>query len=143
MVELGRAILTSDVPNPRALRPEVDSRLVPVVRKALEKDPDYRCWTAEELANDLDAFLEDRPLSASRIAGIPAYLRRRRKTLVRGAGAVGLLVLSGVAVWAAVVHSVQPPASPTPPPTATAPETSRALAEGAPGSHIHLADDRP
>jgi serine/threonine-protein kinase len=65
-----------------------------VVMKALEKDPQERYATAQELADDLERFLEDQPIRARR----PTLLQRARKWARRhqavvGASAVCLLVM--------------------------------------------------
>ncbi len=49
---------------PRLLNPQADRDLSMVALRCLQKPPDLRYDSAEELANDLDAFLADEPVSA-------------------------------------------------------------------------------
>jgi tetratricopeptide (TPR) repeat protein len=72
------------------------------VLKALEKDPAKRYATAQELADDLQSWLEDRPIKARR-PGVGVRLgkwARRHRPVVASlaAGMVALLVVGG-AVW--------------------------------------------
>ncbi|HEV3259529.1 MAG TPA: serine/threonine-protein kinase, partial [Gemmataceae bacterium] len=62
--ELIRQIIT-DEPRPvRRLDPAVPPDLETIVGKAMAKDPDERYLSAQELADDLKRFLEDRPIRA-------------------------------------------------------------------------------
>lgn len=51
-------------PSARSVRPDVPIDLETIIAKCLEKAPGRRYETAEHLANELDAFLEDRPIQA-------------------------------------------------------------------------------
>lgn len=51
-------------PSARSVRPDVPIDLETIIAKCLEKSPGKRYETAEQLANELDAFLEDRPIQA-------------------------------------------------------------------------------
>jgi WD40 repeat protein/tetratricopeptide (TPR) repeat protein len=55
-----------DPPRPRALNPRVPRDLETVVLKAIAKEPARRYPTAQELADDLRRFLEDRSIRARR-----------------------------------------------------------------------------
>ena len=55
---LQAAILTSDPSSPRAIRPEIPKDLEAMVLRCLEKDPERRFSSAEELATALQAFAE-------------------------------------------------------------------------------------
>ena len=59
-------ILVKEPPDPDKLNPQLAPDLVAIVLKALEKDPERRYSTAAELAADLRAFLEYRPVQARR-----------------------------------------------------------------------------
>jgi serine/threonine protein kinase/Flp pilus assembly protein TadD len=92
---------------PRALRRinrAIPAELQTIVLKALEKNPAERYGTAQELADDLRRWLDDRPIQARR----PSWGRRvakwtrRHRAAVRAAAAVFLLatVLCGaLALW--------------------------------------------
>src|SRR5207237_2773374 len=49
---------------PRLLNPRIDPDLEFICRKCLEKTPEHRYPTALQLAEDLEAFLKDEPVSA-------------------------------------------------------------------------------
>lgn len=51
-------------PSARSVRPDVPIDLETIIAKCLEKAPGKRYETAEQLANELNAFLEDRPIQA-------------------------------------------------------------------------------
>ncbi len=63
-VDLLLKILEQDPPLPRTIDPKVDRDLEMIVVRCLQKPSDLRYSTAESLANDLRAFLNDEPISA-------------------------------------------------------------------------------
>jgi serine/threonine-protein kinase len=65
-------VLESDPVPPRRLVPGLPRDLATIVLRCLEKDPDRRYGSARELAEDLDAFLDGRPIAARP----PGLLRR-------------------------------------------------------------------
>jgi serine/threonine protein kinase len=80
-----------DDPRPlRSLNPAVPVDLETIVLKALAKDLDARYGTAQELADDLRRFLEDKPIQAKR----PTPWQRARKWVRRHQAVV---VMAGVA----------------------------------------------
>jgi tetratricopeptide (TPR) repeat protein len=102
--EMLRRIASEEPRPPRRLNPAVPAELETVILKALEKEPPARYATAQELADDLRRFLEDRPIRARR----PSWLERGRKWARRHrpfvwSAAVGLLaalaVLAGSVGW--------------------------------------------
>src|SRR5262249_14935782 len=64
--EILRRIVDAEPPPPRKLNPAVPSDLETILLKATAKDPAARYATAQELAEDLRNFLEDRPIRARR-----------------------------------------------------------------------------
>src|SRR5262249_50096060 len=84
----------------RHLNKAIPEELDTIVLKALAKPVDERYGTAQELADDLRRFLEDKPIRARR----PTLLeratkwRRRHKTVMRAAGVVVFLTLVGLGV---------------------------------------------
>jgi tetratricopeptide (TPR) repeat protein len=81
---------------PRRLERAIPVELETVVLKCLAKNPDERYATAQELAEDLRHFLEDKPIRARR-PGLVKRLRkwcRRHRALVGAAAA--LLVVAAV-----------------------------------------------
>jgi serine/threonine protein kinase/tetratricopeptide (TPR) repeat protein len=62
--ELLRRIATEDPRPPRRLGAAIPPDLVTIVLKAMSKEPEGRYVTAQDLADDLRRFLEDRPITA-------------------------------------------------------------------------------
>src|SRR5262249_42398365 len=84
---------TEPVP-PRHLRPQTPVDLQTICLKCLEKDPRRRYATAGDLADDLRAFLEGRPIKARPVSLLERTVKwARRKpaeALLAGAGVLGL-----------------------------------------------------
>jgi tetratricopeptide (TPR) repeat protein len=102
--ELLRRIASEEPHPPRRLSPAVPAELEVIVHKALEKEPAARYATAQELADDLRRFLEDKPIHARR----PSWLEqtrkwaRRHRPVVWSAAAALLMtlaVLAGSVGW--------------------------------------------
>src|SRR5262249_22243470 len=64
--ELLRQIAMEEPRRPRRWNKAIPQELESIVLKALEKNPQDRYATAQELASDLRSFLEDRPIRARR-----------------------------------------------------------------------------
>ena len=62
--ELLRQIADDDPPRPRSVVPAVPVELETIVLKALRKEPSERYPSAQELADDLQRFLDNRPIQA-------------------------------------------------------------------------------
>jgi eukaryotic-like serine/threonine-protein kinase len=109
------AITTREAPRPSQMAEretglraaEVRGDLDNIVLTAIEREPAQRYGTVRELADDLRAWLERRPVSAR--PHTLAYLarkfvaRHRVAVTVAAAGALALLAASGVALWQARV----------------------------------------
>jgi serine/threonine protein kinase/Flp pilus assembly protein TadD len=102
--ELLRKIAFEEPLAPRRFNKAVPAELETIVLKAMEKDQADRYATAQELADDLQRFLEDRPIQAKP----PSLLQRARKwsrrhQAVLSAAAVGMLlvvaILAGSVGW--------------------------------------------
>lgn len=63
-LELALKVLEQEPVPPRVLEPKIDRDLEMVVVRCLQKPPDLRYATAAELADDLEAFLRDEPITA-------------------------------------------------------------------------------
>jgi serine/threonine protein kinase/Tfp pilus assembly protein PilF len=97
--ELLRQIAFEEPRPPRRINRAIPAELETIVRKALEKNPQDRYATAQDLADDLNRFLEDRPIHARR----PGLLQRVRKWARRhrplvASLAAGMLILLVMAV---------------------------------------------
>lgn len=95
-----------DPPRPSSLRPEVRSELDAIVLKCLDKNPDRRYGTASALAQDLEAWMQGRPISAKSASSV--YILRKLaarhsfETLV-----IMSLVLSMIGFGAIMFNSLQ------------------------------------
>jgi serine/threonine protein kinase/Tfp pilus assembly protein PilF len=96
-------ILSKDPKPPRRLNARIPIDLETICLKAMEKDPDRRYATAEEMAADLKQFLQ-RGLIAARRAGplrrAGKFLRRHPLAAVTAAALLVVAVLAGFA-WTA------------------------------------------
>jgi serine/threonine protein kinase/WD40 repeat protein len=101
--ELLRQITTDEPRAARRLDPSVPIDLETIVAKAMAKSPDERYATARELAEDLERFMEDRPIKARR----PSLWQQGRKWARRNrpyVWSLGLFV--ALAVLGGVVGSI-------------------------------------
>jgi tetratricopeptide (TPR) repeat protein len=82
--------------NPRALASALRGDLSAIVHRCLEPDPARRYTSAEALANDLKAWLDERPVSARRASrgyAIGKFVSRHRWSVA--AGVIALLAIGG------------------------------------------------
>ncbi len=102
--ELLKQIAFENPPKPRQLSRSILPDLETIVLKSIEKRPDERYATAGELADDLRAFLEDRPIKAKppNLIQRSAKWSRRHKPLVWSAGASSAILLLVAVVILAV-----------------------------------------
>jgi eukaryotic-like serine/threonine-protein kinase len=84
-----RQIAEEEPRSPRSCEPAIPPELETIVLKAIGKEPVDRYDTAQELAEDLQRFLEDRPIVARR----PAAVERLRKWARRHPSAVVSVVV--------------------------------------------------
>jgi serine/threonine protein kinase len=98
--EILQRIAFEEPQRPRRRNPAIPTDLETIVLKALAKDPDDRYATAQELADDLKRFLEDKPIRARRppLRRVARQWARRHRGIVVTAGvALGVLLLFVVA----------------------------------------------
>jgi serine/threonine protein kinase/WD40 repeat protein len=105
--ELLQQIAFEEPRSPRRLNAAVPFELETIVLKALEKRPNERYATGQELADDLRRFLEDKPIRAKRptlFQKVKKLARRNRPVVWTALAtlAVSLIVTAGVAIWDAV-----------------------------------------
>jgi serine/threonine protein kinase len=86
---------------PRRLNKAVPAELETIVLKATEKSAEDRYASAQELADDLRRFLEDRPIRAKR----PSVVQRARKWAQRHRSLVAAAVVAMVFMTAAALLS--------------------------------------
>ncbi len=102
--ELLRQIALEEMHAPRRWNKAIPADLETVVLKALAKHPDERYATAQELANDLRRYLEDRAICARRptLAQKVRRWSRRHKGVTRTALLSAALLLATIAVIASL-----------------------------------------
>jgi WD40 repeat protein/serine/threonine protein kinase len=104
--EVLRQIAFEEPRPPRRLNKAVPAELETIIQKAMAKSPAERYATAQELADDLRRYLEDKPIRAKRPSLLQRFRKwaRRHKTVVRATGVVlamgvAALALSTVLIW--------------------------------------------
>jgi serine/threonine protein kinase/Flp pilus assembly protein TadD len=100
--ELLRQIAFEEPRPPRKVNRAIPAELETIVLKALEKNPADRYATAQDLADDLERFLEDRPIQARRPSLVQRARKwaRRHRALVGAASAVlAVAALLGAGSW--------------------------------------------
>ncbi|MFM8273636.1 MAG: protein kinase domain-containing protein [Gemmata sp.] len=90
-----KRVADSDPPAPRALNPAIPRDLETIVLTATAREPAARYASAGELARDLEAFLDDRPITARR-----QTLASRARRACRRNPAVASLIASTAAALA-------------------------------------------
>jgi serine/threonine protein kinase len=106
--ELLRQIASEDPVPPRRLDRGIPAELEAIVLKAMEKRPQDRYGTAQELADDLERWLRNEPICARRpsLAARLSKWGRRNRTLVSSV-AVSLAVLLVLSTVGALVYAEQ------------------------------------
>jgi serine/threonine protein kinase/WD40 repeat protein len=96
-------VLNDEPVPPRLLNDDVPRDLETICLKCLEKDPGSRYGTALELAEELERFLEDRPILARPVSPLgKAWRWCRRKPVVAGLAAASSVLLVTLAVGASM-----------------------------------------
>ncbi|MEZ5963669.1 MAG: serine/threonine-protein kinase [Planctomycetota bacterium] len=97
--ELVERVRNQEPPSAGRVRPGVPRDLETIIRKATANDPGHRYQAAVELRDDLERFLQDRPIRARRVSSIESGWRWcRRNRLLASVGAVAVLGLVSTAV---------------------------------------------
>jgi len=92
-----REIAEKDAPKPSTIEPTVQGDIDWIVLKALERDPNRRYSSADELAHDMKRYLQYEPILArppSRSYLISRFVRRHRMG-VAAAAAIAFAVIAG------------------------------------------------
>jgi serine/threonine protein kinase len=92
-----RQILDGSPPSPRKFDPHVPRDLETIVLKATARDPNHRYASAEALAEDLERFLDDRPVLARRTTPVERAVRWCRRNPVL-AGLIATVAALSIAV---------------------------------------------
>ncbi len=97
--EVLRKIAQEEPTPPRRRNSAIPRELETILLKAMNKEPGWRYATAQELADDLRRFLDDKPIKARRPTVWEHRVKssRRHKPLVRSAVVVLVLAVVGLA----------------------------------------------
>jgi WD40 repeat protein len=96
-------VTQSEPPRPSQLDPEVPRDLETIVLKAIDREPSRRYQTAGELAEDLQRFLDDRPIRARRASlGERAGRWCRRNPALAGVTGLAAALLIAVAAVSSI-----------------------------------------
>ncbi|QEL16410.1 WD40 domain-containing protein [Limnoglobus roseus] len=101
--KLVKQVTTGDPPRLGKLRQDAPRNLVTIVEKATEKDPARRYPTAAALADDLQRYLDGRPIAARRATEVErVWMWVRRRPAMAGLVAALVLCLAGGSVVSTV-----------------------------------------
>jgi hypothetical protein len=100
-------IRQTEAASPRSVDARIPRDLETIVMKALDKDPKRRYQSADELAEDLQRFVNDEPIKARPVGSVERFARwcRHHPAVAGLIVAVLLLMAAGTAVssWQAIV----------------------------------------
>ena len=103
--------ISESEPRPlRSANPAIPHDLETVILKAIAKSSDDRYATAQEMAEDLHRFLEDRPVLARRPTGMQKtrkWARRHRRVLSVAGTMLVLGIIGGLAASTGLIWSIQ------------------------------------
>ncbi len=91
--------VTSEEPAPMSkVRGDIPRDLETIIHKAIDRDPSGRYRSADELAGDLQRFLEDEPILARRLSSVERLSRWRRhnRGLAAALASLALALVGGV-----------------------------------------------
>ncbi|MCO8122001.1 serine/threonine protein kinase [Stieleria sp. TO1_6] len=107
--EMLNKVALYDPPAPRSIDPQLPTELDTIVRKAIAKTPSERYSSAGALADDLQAWIDDKPIAAKPPSLLErlAKWRRRNSGLVAVASGLLLLVTLGLLATTLVIWNEQ------------------------------------
>lgn len=99
-----KQLTSSDPKPPRQYNPAIPRDLETIILKAMAREPTHRYATAAELADDLRAFLDDRPIRARRLSVVARAWRicRRNPTVTMLSAAILFATVFG---WVSYVRA--------------------------------------
>jgi eukaryotic-like serine/threonine-protein kinase len=101
-LETLRQVVVHEPVAPSRLRPKLPGDLETICLKCLEKEPSHRYASAAALAEDLQRFLENRPIKARRTSAVERFRRWCR----RNPAVAALCGVTATLLWALTVVSV-------------------------------------
>jgi serine/threonine protein kinase/Flp pilus assembly protein TadD len=101
-------VINEEPPSPTKLNSNVDKDLATITVKCMQKDPNKRYAKASDLADDLQRYLDGKPIIANPVSSIERGWRWcKRKPALAGALATSLLLLTALAIGGPVAASYQ------------------------------------
>ena len=101
-------VINEAAPSPLKLNGNIDKDLATITVKCLEKDPEKRYATATDLADDLQRYLEGKPIKARPISSLARGWRWcKRKPALASAIAASMLLLTTLAIGGPIAASYQ------------------------------------
>jgi serine/threonine protein kinase len=107
-----RQAAAKPAPKLRLILSSVDRDLETIVARCLERDPKARYQTARALAEDLERWLEGRPIIARPIRSPARIWRWSRRNPVLAAAATACLLLAAAVAWLLPRHTQTSPPPP-------------------------------
>ncbi len=103
-LKLIEMVRQSDPAAPRSLDPRIPRDLETIVLKACDKEPRRRYQSADDMADDLQRFVNDEPIQARRVSAVERFSRwsRRNKSLATAISALAASLIV-IAVGSAFV----------------------------------------
>jgi hypothetical protein len=98
--EMLNELETRDPPSPRSIDPSLPMELETIVRKAIAKSPRDRYQSASAFADDLQAWLDDKPIAAKPPTAFERLNKWRRRNSGTVAVASGLLLVATLTLFA-------------------------------------------
>jgi serine/threonine protein kinase len=103
-----RQVSEPEIVRPRSLNPAIPRDLETIVLKAIAREPEHRYQSAGELADDLERFLNDRPILARRtnpLERVRRWCRRNKALASLTAVAAASFLLAAVVGWVGYVNT--------------------------------------
>lgn len=113
-IRLLRKVEEHAIPAPRTVDPSIPRDLETIILKASAREPSARYGSAAELADDLQRFLEGRPLKARRLTPTARFRFWVRRNPVVAALAGTSLLLGAFGAYFFVLFLMAPPPPPRP-----------------------------
>ena len=101
-VEVLMQVVESSVPSPRKFNPDIDPDLELICMKCLEQHPDDRYSTALAFANDVEAWLEGKPISVkppSFSDGCQRWMKKNRRAVYAGFAILSAMLICMVPIF--------------------------------------------
>lgn len=97
-------LVTSEAPPAlKSLDPQLPTDLTTIIQKAIDRDPDHRYQSAQEVEEDLQRFLRDEPIRARRISPLTRFSRWcRRNPAIASLTMALMLLLSIIAIGSSI-----------------------------------------